>query len=121
MFHELQSRDREDGCATWQPHYPKRPLTVRRRVSELVLSGAEGRTEDARKDGHIHGRSPPWAEFMKYPGSAPSARNQAQGARYKVVGLGSVGFIGLGCVNDSAGPIPNQLIQSNQFNQLNWP
>ena len=32
---------------------------------ELVLSVAEGTPEDARKDGHIRGRSRP---FMKHPG-----------------------------------------------------
>ena len=32
---------------------------------EPVLSEAEGTPEDARKDGHIHGRS---RRFMKYPG-----------------------------------------------------
>jgi hypothetical protein len=58
MFHELMSRDREDGCATGQPQGVG---------SEAYLKGAsQGPTpEDARKDGHIRGRS---KRFMKYPG-----------------------------------------------------
>jgi hypothetical protein len=43
LFHELLSRDSEDGRATWQPQ------------GELVLSVAEGTPEDARKDGYIRG------------------------------------------------------------------
>jgi hypothetical protein len=54
MFHELQSRDREDGRATGQlvPRY-------RGIGSEAYLNGtSQGPTpEDARKDGHIRGRS----------------------------------------------------------------
>jgi hypothetical protein len=58
MFHELMSRDREDGCATGQPQGVG---------SEAYLNGtSQGPTpEDARKDGHIRGRS---KRFMKYPG-----------------------------------------------------
>ena len=58
MFHELMSRDREDGCATGQPQGVG---------SEAYLHGTsqEPTTEDARKDGHIRGRS---KRFMKYPG-----------------------------------------------------
>jgi hypothetical protein len=58
MFHELMSRDREDGCATGQPQGVG---------SEAYLNGtSQGpTTEDARKDGHISGRS---KRFMKYPG-----------------------------------------------------
>jgi hypothetical protein len=58
MFYELMSRDREDGCATGQPQGVG---------SEAYLSGTlQGPIpEDARKDGHIRGRSKP---FMKYPG-----------------------------------------------------
>ena len=50
MFHELLSRDREDGCATWQPQGVG---------SEAYLNGtSQGPTsEDARKDGLIRGRS----------------------------------------------------------------
>jgi hypothetical protein len=50
IFHELLSRDREDGRATWQPQGVG---------SEAYLNGtAQGPTpEDARKDGHIRGRS----------------------------------------------------------------
>ena len=50
IFHELQSRDREDGRATWQPQGVG---------SEAYLNGTlqEPRAEDARKDGHIRGRS----------------------------------------------------------------
>ncbi len=58
IFHELLSRDHEDGCATWQPQGVG---------SEAYLNGtSQGPTpEDARKDGHIRGRS---KLFMKYPG-----------------------------------------------------
>jgi hypothetical protein len=58
MFHELLSRDHEDGRATWQP-----PGVG----SEAYLNGTsqEPTTEDARKDGHILGRS---KSFMKYAG-----------------------------------------------------
>ena len=64
MFHESMSRDREDGCATGQPQGVG---------SEAYLSGTsqEPTPEDARKDGHIRGRS---KRFMKYPGSAPGGR-----------------------------------------------
>jgi hypothetical protein len=50
MFHELLSRDRGDGCATGQPQGVG---------SEAYLnSSSQGLTpEDARKDGHICGRS----------------------------------------------------------------
>jgi len=50
MFHELQSRDREDGRATGQPQGVG---------FEAYLNGtSQGPTpEDARKDGHIRGRS----------------------------------------------------------------
>jgi len=50
IFHELLSRDHEDGLATWQPQGVG---------SEAYLSGtSQGPTpEDARKDGHIRGRS----------------------------------------------------------------
>jgi hypothetical protein len=50
IFHELLSRDHEDGCATGQPQGVG---------SEAYLNGtSQGQTpEDARKDGHIRGRS----------------------------------------------------------------
>jgi hypothetical protein len=50
MLHELLSRDREDGRATWQPQGVG---------SEPYLNGtSQGATpEDARKDGYILGRS----------------------------------------------------------------
>ncbi len=50
IFHELLSRDHEDGSATWQPQGVG---------SEAYLKGtSQGPTpEDARKDGHIRGRS----------------------------------------------------------------
>ncbi|MGW8221692.1 MAG: hypothetical protein ACWGP1_06055, partial [Syntrophobacteria bacterium] len=50
MFHELLSRDHQDGCATWQPQGVG---------SEAYLNGTsqEPTPEDARKSGHIHGRS----------------------------------------------------------------
>jgi hypothetical protein len=58
IFNELLSRDHEDGRATWQPQGVG---------SEAYLNGtSQGPTpEDARKDGHIRGRS---KSFMKYPG-----------------------------------------------------
>jgi len=62
IFHELLSRDHEDGRATGQlvPRY-------RGIGSEAYLNGtSQGPTpEEARKDGHIRGRS---KGFMKYPG-----------------------------------------------------
>ena len=50
MFHELLSRDRKDGRATGQPQGVG---------PEAYLNGtSQGATpEDARKDGHILGRS----------------------------------------------------------------
>jgi hypothetical protein len=50
MFYELLLRDREDGRATGQPQGVG---------PEAYLNGtSQGATpEDARKDGHIHGRS----------------------------------------------------------------
>ena len=50
IFYELLSRDHEDGLATWQPQGVG---------SEAYLNGtSQGPTpEDARKDGHIRGRS----------------------------------------------------------------
>jgi hypothetical protein len=62
MFHELLSRDHEDGRATWQPSRATAGLD-----SEAYLNGTsqEPTLEDARKDGHIRGRS---KSFMKYPG-----------------------------------------------------
>ena len=58
MFHELLLRDHEDGRAIGQPQGVG---------PEAYLKGtSQGATlEDARKDGHIRGRSRP---FMKYPG-----------------------------------------------------
>jgi hypothetical protein len=58
MFHELMSRDREDGCAAAQPQGVG---------SEAYLNGtSQGPTpEDARKDGQIRGRS---KRFMKDSG-----------------------------------------------------
>jgi len=58
IFHELLSRDHEDGLATWQ---------LQGVGSEAYLSGtSQGPIpEDARKEGHIRGRS---KLFMKYPG-----------------------------------------------------
>ena len=50
LFHELLSRDHEDGWATWQPQGVG---------SEAYLNGTsqESTPEDARKDIHIRGRS----------------------------------------------------------------
>ncbi len=60
MFHELMSRDREDGRATGQPQGVG---------SEAYLNGTsqDPTSEDARKDGHIRGRS---SHLVKYPGSS---------------------------------------------------
>ncbi|MEJ2234933.1 MAG: hypothetical protein P8X67_13510 [Syntrophobacterales bacterium] len=54
----MLSRDREDGRATGQPQGVG---------SEAYLNGTSQvpTPEDARKDGHIRGRS---KSFMKYPG-----------------------------------------------------
>jgi len=58
MFRELVSRDHEDGLATGQPQGIG---------PEAYLNGtSQGPIpEDARKDGHIRGRS---KRFMKHPG-----------------------------------------------------
>jgi len=58
MFHELLSRDREDGRATGQPQGVG---------LEAYLNGtSQGTTtEDDRKDGHICGRS---RQLVKTPG-----------------------------------------------------
>ncbi|MGW8223119.1 MAG: hypothetical protein ACWGP1_13310 [Syntrophobacteria bacterium] len=50
IFHELLSRDHKDGRTTWQPQGVG---------SEAYLNGtSQGPTpEDARKGGHIRGRS----------------------------------------------------------------
>jgi hypothetical protein len=50
IFHELLSRDRDDGRATWQPQGIG---------SEAYLNGPsqEPTAEDAREDDHIRGRS----------------------------------------------------------------
>jgi hypothetical protein len=50
MFHELLSRDRENGRATGQPQSVG---------LEAYLNGTSqsATPEDARKDDHIHGRS----------------------------------------------------------------
>jgi hypothetical protein len=58
IFHELLSRDRENGRATGQPQGvgPEAYLNGTSQ-GELVLSEAEGTPENARRDGHIRGRS----------------------------------------------------------------
>ena len=58
IFHELPSRDREDGRATWQPQ-DVGPEAYLNGTSKGPIS------EDAGKNGHIRGRS---RSFMKYPG-----------------------------------------------------
>jgi hypothetical protein len=50
MFHKLLSRDHEDGRATWQPQGIG-PEAYLNGTSQGPIS------EDARKDGHIRGRS----------------------------------------------------------------
>ena len=58
IFHELASRDREDGRATGQPQELG--------PEAYWDSTSQGsRSEDAQKDDHIHGRS---RQFMKYAG-----------------------------------------------------
>ena len=58
MFHELLSRDREDECATWQPPGVGSEAYLNgTSQGPPVLSEVEGTPEDARKDGHIRGRS----------------------------------------------------------------
>ena len=62
IFHELLSRDHEDGRATWQlvPRYRgigSEAYPNGTSQGEPVLSEVEGTPEDARKDGHIRGRS----------------------------------------------------------------
>ena len=58
IFHELLLRDRGEVCATGQPQGGW--------IRGVLNSTSQGPTpEDARKDGHIRGRSRP---FMKYPG-----------------------------------------------------
>jgi hypothetical protein len=58
IFHEFPPRDRGEGCATGQPQGVG---------PEAYLNAtSQGSTpEDARKDGHIRGRS---RQFVKYPG-----------------------------------------------------
>ena len=58
IFHELLSRDRGDGRATWEQQGVG---------SEAYLNGTsqEPTSEDPRKNGHIRGRS---RCFMKCPG-----------------------------------------------------
>jgi hypothetical protein len=58
IFHELTSRDREDGCDTGQPQGVG--------AEAYLNSTSQGPTpEDARQDGQIHGRS---RQLAKYPG-----------------------------------------------------
>jgi hypothetical protein len=58
MFHELLLRGHEDGLATGQPQGGG-PEAYQNGTSQ------EPTPEDARKDGHIRGRS---ELFMKHPG-----------------------------------------------------
>ena len=58
MFHEVVSRDRGEGFATGQPQGIG--------SEAYLISTSQGPIpEDARKDGHIRGRS---RRFVKYPG-----------------------------------------------------
>ena len=50
IFHELPSRDREDGRATWQPQGVGSEAYLNRTSQEPIAEGA-------REDGHIRGRS----------------------------------------------------------------
>ena len=81
IFHELLSRDHEDGCAcppsracslrrggraTWQPQGVGSEGVPERYVAGGACpEPVEGTPEDARKDGHIRGCS---KSFMKHPG-----------------------------------------------------
>ena len=67
---KMVSRDHEDGRATGN-----RPA-VPRVVAEAYLNGvSQGPTpEDARKDGHIRGRS---RRFMEHPGYPSCLKNNA--------------------------------------------
>jgi hypothetical protein len=71
------SRDREDGCASGQPQGVG---------SEAYLNGTsqEPTPEDARKDGHIRGRS---KRFMKCPGWGKTGCREVLGSRGKGLGL----------------------------------
>ena len=60
MFHELLSRDREDGCATGQPSSGTAGLDPRCTNGTSQGEPVEGTPEDAREGGHIRG--PPWAD-----------------------------------------------------------
>jgi hypothetical protein len=75
MFHELQSRDRGGGCATWQPQGFG---------PEAYLNGtSQGPTpEDARKDGHIiRARCAPLSPASGFPVS------RSQQAIHEISGL----------------------------------
>ena len=54
IFDKLPQRDRGDGRATWQPSRAYRGIG-----SEAYMNGTsqEPTPEDARKDGHVRGRS----------------------------------------------------------------
>ena len=65
MFHELLSRDREDGRATGQPQGVG-PEAYLNRTSQGATP------EDALKDGHIRGRS---RLFIKHPGKGSKGFN----------------------------------------------
>ena len=80
MFHELPSRDREDGLATGQPQGVG---------PEAYLNGtSQGATpEDARKDGHIiRARFAPLSPASGFPVS------RSQQVIYETSGLGGLAF-----------------------------
>jgi hypothetical protein len=58
MFHDLMSRDCEDGCATGQPQGIGSE-------AYLTSTSQDSKPEDARKDGHNRSRS---RQLVKYPG-----------------------------------------------------
>jgi hypothetical protein len=84
IFHELLSRDHEDGCATWQLVPRHRGIGSEAYLNGTsqeppVLSEVEGTSEDARLPARraysSERRTPisvvavtPRREFMKYPG-----------------------------------------------------
>ena len=58
MFHELASRVREDGLATWPTAGTRTRGALEQYVAECACpEPAEGRSEDARKEAHILSRS----------------------------------------------------------------
>ena len=64
IFHELLSRDHDDGRATWQPYRGIGSEAYLNGTSqgEPVLSEVEGTPEDARLPARREGRPYPWSQ-----------------------------------------------------------